>query len=125
MATTARKAPQDHKKPKEEIYEDLQRDFNEVEGSELIKPLSKIKGSDQLRIMGRLVELGITDEGADESEIDFEKFADLVDWISERFSVDSKKFDEWSGGTGGMTRTLTLAMALMGELGKGMSSADS
>ena len=124
MAAQNGKAPQDHKKPNSEIYEDLEKEFSEVEGSELIVPLSKIKGTDQMRIIGKIQSLNIS-EDSKESDMDLDQFADVIDWLSEKFSVDSKKFDTWSSGPGGMMRTMKLAMALMQELGKGLSSAGS
>lgn len=125
MATAPRK-PQDHKPSQEEINAVLQREFSEVEGSELIVPFSKIKGSDQLRIIGRIQSLGIgADTDADTSDIDMDNFADFVDWIATNFTVDQKKFEDWSGGTGGISRTMNLCMALLGELGKGMNSDNS
>lgn len=123
---TARKAPQDHKRTNEEIFEDLQQDFSEIEGSELIVPLGKIRATDQMRIMGRIQRLGLMDAGEDgKTDLDLDGFADLVDWIGEKFSVNQAKFEDWSSGAGGMSRTMKLCMALMSELGKGLSSDDS
>lgn len=121
MAAQNGKAPQDHKKSNVEIYEDLEKEFSEVEGSDLIVPLGKIKGTDQMRIIGKIQSLNIG-EDSKESDMDLDTFADVIDWLSEKFSVDPAKFDEWSSGSGGMLRTMKLAMALMQELGKGLSS---
>ena len=122
--TSARKTPQDKKPSQKEVQEALQKDFNEVEGSEHIVPFSKIKGTDQMRIIGRMRSLGIGDDDT-ESDINFEEFADFVDWIGEKYTVDQEKFEAWSAGPGGMVRTLKLATALLGELGKGMGSTES
>lgn len=127
MATTP-KTPQDRKKSAATIAAEQQVAFEEVEGHEHIVPFSKIKGSDQLRIIGRIKALGLgggeKDEDA-ETEIDMDGFADFIDWIGERFTVDQKKFETWSSGQGGIGRTMKLAMALLSELGKGMGSDNS
>lgn len=123
MATPQKRAPQDRKRTNKEILEELQQEFSEIEGAEHIVPLGKIKGSDQLRIIGRLKNMGLGD--GEESDIDMDGFADFIDWIAERYTVDQEKFEDWSGGPGGMTRTMKLAMGLMSELGKGMESVNS
>lgn len=119
--TTSRKTPQDRKPTDAAVAEAQQTRFEEVEGHELIKPFKDIKGSDQIRIIGRLKSIGLGDD-SDDKDIDFDAFADFVDWIAERYTVDQKKFEDWSAGQAGMMRTLKLAMALLGELGKGMRS---
>lgn len=125
MATTPARKPQDHKRTNKEVFDDLQKEFSEVEGSEHIVPLGKIKGSDQLRIIGRLKNLGLGEGDTSANDLDMDAFADFIDWIADRYTVNKEKFEEWSGGPGGMIRTLQLSMALMSELGKGMESVSS
>ena len=124
MATP--KTPQDHKPSDAEIADIQKKSFSEIEGHEHIKPFSRIKGSDQMRIIGRLKNLGITSgKDNEDSDLDLDGFADFVDWIAENYTVDQKKFEEWSAGDAGMIRTMKLAMGLLSELGKGMGSVSS
>ena len=120
-----RKSPQDRQPPAAEVVAEAQERFDEVEGHELLRPLSKVKGSDQTRLMARLQRLGLLDEaGADAgqggiADLDLDEVADLIDYISERFALDSAEFDEFTCGEGGFVRALTLVMAYVGEMGKG------
>ena len=120
-----RKSPQDRQPPAAEVVAEAQERFDEVEGHELLRPLSKVKGSDQTRLMARLQRLGLLDEAGDDagqggiSDLDLDEVADLIDYISERFALDSAEFDEFTCGEGGFVRALTLVMAYVGEMGKG------
>lgn len=124
-----RKSPQDRQPPAAEVVAEAQERFDEVEGHELLRPLSKVKGSDQTRLMARLQRLGLLDEGDGEGEpsegliadLDLDEVADLIDYISERFALDSAEFDEFTCGEGGFVRALTLVMAYVGEMGKGVA----
>ena len=120
-----RKSPQDRQPPAAEVVAEAQERFDEVEGHELLRPLSKVKGSDQTRLMARLQRLGLLDETEGEAgqggiaDLDLDEVADLIDYISERFALDSAEFDEFTCGEGGFVRALTLVMAYVGEMGKG------
>ena len=120
-----RKSPQDRQPPAAEVVAEAQERLDEVEGHELLRPLSKVKGSDQTRLMARLQRLGLLDEGEGEpgkggiADLDLDEVADLIDYISERFALDSAEFDEFTCGEGGFVRALTLVMAYVGEMGKG------
>ena len=120
-----RKSPQDRQPPAAEVVAEAQERFDEVEGHELLRPLSKVKGSDQTRLMARLQRLGLLDEAGDDTgqggiaDLDLDEVADLIDYISERFALDSAEFDEFTCGEGGFVRALTLVMAYVGEMGKG------
>ena len=120
-----RKSPQDRQPPAAEVVAEAQERFDEVEGHELLRPLSKVKGSDQTRLMARLQRLGLLDEAEGEAgqggiaDLDLDEVADLIDYISERFALDSAEFDEFTCGEGGFVRALTLVMAYVGEMGKG------
>lgn len=124
MATN-RKSPQDRQPPAAEVVAEAQERFDEVEGHELLRPLSKVKGSDQTRLMARLQRLGLLDEAGEDAgqggiaDLDLDEVADLIDYISERFALDSAEFDEFTCGEGGFVRALTLVMAYVGEMGKG------
>lgn len=122
---TSQKTPQDHKPSDAAIAEAQQKRFEDIEGHEHIVPFGKIKGSDQLRIIGRIKKLGLGDGDGEEADIDLDGFADFIDWIGERYTVDQQKFEDWSGGEGGIGRTMKLAMGLLSELGKGMGSDNS
>src|SRR5690625_2169913 len=120
------KKPQDRKPSKEEVAEAQQQDFSEIEGSELLVPFSKVKGSDQARLVNRLKSLGqfsadTDSEGGDAvafQDLDLEAVADLIDYASEKFAVGSAKFDDVTRGSGGMERAVNLAGGFAGELGK-------
>ena len=120
-----RKSPQDRQPPAAEVVAEAQERFDEVEGHELLRPLSKVKGSDQTRLMARLQRLGLLDEAGDDAgqggiaDLDLDEVADLIDYISERFALDSAEFDDFTCGEGGFTRALSLVMAYVGEMGKG------
>ena len=120
-----RKSPQDRQPLTAEVVAEAQERFDEVEGHELLRPLSKVKGSDQTRLMARLQRLGLLDEAEGEpgqggiADLDLDEVADLIDYISERFALDSAEFDEFTCGEGGFVRALTLVMAFVGEMGKG------
>ena len=120
-----RKSPQDRQPPAAEVVAEAQERCDEVEGHELLRPLSKVKGSDQTRLMARLQRLGLLDEAGEDAgqggiaDLDLDEVADLIDYISERFALDSAEFDEFTCGEGGFVRALTLVMAYVGEMGKG------
>lgn len=120
-----RKSPQDRQPPAAEVVAEAQERFDEVEGHELLRPLSKVKGSDQTRLMARLQRMGLLDEAKGDGDeigfddLDLNEVADLIDYISERFALDSAEFDEFTCGEGGFVRALTLVMAYVGEMGKG------
>lgn len=125
MATTTRKTPQDRRPAKAELDAAKQLAFEEVEGHELLIPFSKVKGSDQARLMGRLMRMGLVsgDEGGEAettnlADLDLEVVADFIDYVAERFAVDLAAFEEFTCGPGGMERALELSMAYAGELGK-------
>ena len=79
-----RKSPQDRQPPTAEVVAEAQERFDEVEGHELLRPLSKVKGSDQTRLMARLQRLGLLDEGEGEpgkggiADLDLDEVADRL-----------------------------------------------
>lgn len=122
-STTATRKPQDRKPTKAAKQAEAQVRFAEIEGHELLRPFSQVKGSDQVRLLGRLTRLGLIDDAedgdstADLSGMDLEEIADLIDYVAERFAVDVDKFEEFTSGRGGYERAMTLAVAYAGELG--------
>src|SRR5699024_12506139 len=94
----------------------------------MLRPCTTLfrSGSDQARLVNRLKSLGLfsddTDsEGGDDvafQDLDLEAVADLIDYVSEKFAVDSGKFDDFTRGSGGMERAVNLAVGFAGELGK-------
>lgn len=104
----------DHKKSDEEI----QLEFNEMEGADLLIPFSKVKGSDQARLLGRVQALGIDGEAGDEVDLDLEVVADFIDYVTETFAIDKEKFEEFTAGYGGFERALNLTVSYASELGK-------
>lgn len=121
-----------HKTQKEADMAD--KKFNEVEGHELLRPLKAVKGSDQMRLLGRLKSLGLmSDDDAKPKrgkaaeptvELDFEKLADLVDYVSDKFAVNPQKFDEFTSGEDGYNRALELVISYATMLGEGKSSGN-
>jgi hypothetical protein len=111
--------PQDHKTTKAAQDAEAQERFDELEGHELLKPISQVKGSDQTRLLARLQSLGLVGDGdAQVDEMDLEAVADLIDYVAERFAVDSDEFEKFTMGPGGYKRAMSLAVGYAGELGK-------
>lgn len=99
--------------------------FEEIEGHELLVPFSKVKGSDQARLLKQLQKLNVLGEGDLEFEsLDFDILADLIDYVAEKFAVNVDKFNSFTSGPGGMQRALNLAIAFAGEVGKGAASSN-
>lgn len=120
--TTTRKVPQDRKPSQDDVDQERQKAFEEVEGHELLVPFSKVKGSDQARLTQQLRHVigdDLEDSDVSMSDMDFNDVADLIDYVSERFAVDPAKFDEFTCGKGGMERALNLTLAYVGEMGNG------
>lgn len=96
--------------------------FDDLEGSELLVSISSVKGSDQMRLLGKLTELGLLDDKASSDleieDLDFEKLADLVDYVSEKFAKSPQAFDDFTRGKGGFERALNLVTAYAGALGE-------
>lgn len=115
------KTPQDHKTKKTTRWE-------EIDGHELLKPFSKVKGSDQVRLMSRLQTLGLIGAAADTDEVDaldsldLDATADFIDWVAEKFALDIDAFEDFTSGPGGYERALSLAVAYAGLLGESDSS---
>ena len=121
---TQTKTPQDHKKPQAELDAEKQARFSETPGHELLRPFSKVKGSDQLRLLARLTGLGLIGDDDDDEDagpklddLDFDLVADLIDYVSAHFANDPDEFDKWTMGNGGFERAMNLAVAYAGELG--------
>ena len=105
----------DYKKSADEI----QLEFNEMDGADLLTPFSKVKGSDQARLLGRVQALGIDGNEGDEVDLDLEVLADFIDYVADTFAVDKEKFEDFTSGYGGFERALNLTIAYASELGKG------
>ena len=116
MATPRK--PQDRKAPAPTNAE-RELEFSEIEGHELLKPFSKVKSSDQARIMQRL--RGAIGEDGDDTDIDLDVFADFIDYLEENYVVDVAGWQEFSIGAGALHRTMQLVMAYAGEMGKGVA----
>ena len=103
----------DHKKSDEEI----QLEFNELDGADLLIPFNKVKGSNQARLLARVQALGIDDTDED-TGLDLDAVADFIDYVTETFAVDKEKFEDFTAGRGGFERALNLTVAYAAELGK-------
>ena len=103
----------DHKKSDEEI----QLEFNELDGADLLIPFNKVKGSNQARLLARVQALGIDDTDED-TGLDLDVVADFIDYVTETFAVDKEKFEDFTAGRGGFERALNLTVAYAAELGK-------
>ena len=120
----ATRTPQDHKTSTTDITEAKQARFDEIEGHDLLRPFSQVKGSDQVRLLGRLSRLGLVSDDQEKDAgavgldgLDLEEIADLIDYVAERFAVDQSEFEKFTSGKGGYERAMTLAVAYAGELG--------
>ena len=103
----------DHKKSDEEI----QLEFNELDGADLLIPFNKVKGSNQARLLARVQALGIGDTEED-TGLDLDVVADFIDYVTDTFAVDKEKFEDFTAGRGGFERALNLTVAYAAELGK-------
>lgn len=103
----------DHKKSDEEI----QLEFNELDGADLLIPFNKVKGSNQARLLARVQALGIDDTDED-TGLDLDAVADFIDYVTDTFAVDKEKFEDFTAGRGGFERALNLTVAYAAELGK-------
>ena len=103
----------DHKKSDEEI----QLEFNELDGADLLIPFNKVKGSNQARLLARVQALGINDTEED-TGLDLDVVADFIDYVTDTFAVDKEKFEDFTAGRGGFERALNLTVAYAAELGK-------
>lgn len=106
----------DHKKSDEEI----QLEFNELDGADLLTPFNKVKGSNQARLLARVQALGI-DDTEEDTGLDLDAVADFIDYVTDTFAVDKDKFEDFTAGRGGFERALNLTVAYAAELGKGES----
>ena len=103
----------DHKKSAEEI----QLEFNELDGADLLIPFNKVKGSNQARLLARVQALGI-DDTEEDTGLDLDVVADFIDYVTDTFAVDKDKFEDFTAGRGGFERALNLTVAYAAELGK-------
>ena len=103
----------DHKKSSEEI----QLEFNELDGADLLIPFNKVKGSNQARLLARVQALGI-DDTEEDTGLDLDVVADFIDYVTDTFAVDKEKFEDFTAGRGGFERALNLTVAYAAELGK-------
>lgn len=103
----------DHKKSDEEI----QLEFNELDGADLLIPFNKVKGSNQARLLARVQALGI-DDTEEDTGLDLDVVADFIDYVTDTFAVDKEKFEDFTAGRGGFERALNLTVAYAAELGK-------
>ena len=119
------KQPQDFAPTDAEAIEEI--DFNDREGAHLLVPFSKVKGSDQLRLLGRLRDLlstSVNESGeinadeVDANALDVDDLADFLDYVGERFSVNVHEFEKFTMGAGNFSRGLDLVMSYAAELGK-------
>lgn len=101
--------------------------FYEQEGHELFRPLKTIKGSDQMRLLGRLKKMGLINSNSKRKtnpDLDLEELADLVDYVGEKFTHDPKAFDEFTSGEDGYTRAISLAVGFAQLVGESKSSGN-
>lgn len=99
--------------------------FYEQEGHELFRPLKTIKGSDQMRLLGRLKKMGLINSNSKRKtnpDLDLEELADLVDYVGEKFTHDPKAFDEFTSGEDGYTRAISLAVGFAQLVGESKNS---
>lgn len=122
--TTRPKATQDHQPSAEE----KQKDFTEIEGHELLTPITSLRPSDMARIQYKLVAAFNTadlEEGQDPDaeSIDFEKLADVIELLEDRYVVDDGAWDAFGRehGTGAVQE---LVVGYATAMGKGSRSTN-
>lgn len=111
--------------------------FANIEGSHLLRPIKTVKGSDQLRLLAKLREVGLMGDDkpkkttkaatakAKEAEImdmPLEGLADLIDYVGEKFAHKPEEFEAFTMGEGGFERAIELVVSYAGLLGEGKSS---
>lgn len=104
-------------------------EFLKVEGHELLRPLKTVKGSDQMRLLGKLKSLGLVSEaGKKKTEaqisksLDFEAVADLIDYVGEKFAHNQEEFEAFTMGGGGFERALNVVISYASIVGEGNGS---
>lgn len=124
------KKPSDHKTKKSVLDENKQQSFNEIEGSHLLKPFSKLKGQDAIYLMGCLLDVvdpallkdeavvDTNDIGALVKLLDFKGMATFLDSIEERYVIDTAGWAEFNIPAN-MDKLMDLMFGYVGELGKG------
>ncbi|WP_237237065.1 hypothetical protein [Rothia nasimurium] len=130
------KTPQDRKAPAAEIAEARQTRFDELDNAHLLKPFSKLKASDGVRLMNRLkaaIDLGAFAsvlEGEEEKHltlaeelenIDFDGVGDLIEFIDEHYVEDREGWDAFNV-VNNFQEVMQLCVAYVGEMGKGKDS---
>ncbi|HIY94943.1 MAG TPA: hypothetical protein H9821_04670 [Candidatus Rothia avicola] len=130
------KTPQDHKAPAAEIAEARQLRFDELDNAHLLKPFSKLKASDSVRLINRLkgaLDIGAFAsifDGEDEmpltfseelEKIDFDGVGDLIEYIDERYVEDREGWDAFNIAEN-FQDVMQLCLAYVGEMGKGKDS---
>lgn len=130
------KTPQDRKAPAAEIAEARQTRFDELDNAHLLKPFSKLKASDSVRLMNRLkaaIDIGAFAsllEGEEEKhltlaeeleKIDFDGVGDLIEFIDEHYVEDREGWDAFNT-VNNFQEVMQLCMAYVGEMGKGKDS---
>lgn len=110
-ATKTTAKPKDQDKPAPRLAD--------VEGFDLLIPFDKVKGSDQVRLLGRVRDLGLLDVsgGMSIEDLDLDAVADLIDFVGERYAKDPEEFAEFTTGKGGFSRAMSLVVVYAGELG--------
>lgn len=130
------KTPQDRKAPAAEIAEARQTRFDELDNAHLLKPFSKLKAYDGVRLMNRLkaaIDIGAFAsllEGEEEKhltlaeeleKIDFDGVGDLIEFIDEHYVEDREGWDAFNT-VNNFQEVMQLCMAYVGEMGKGKDS---
>lgn len=124
------KQPQDHQPSAEE----KQAEFEELEGHELLKPITQLKAWEMTRVQGRMIrvlgeDLDLEDlsdaaTSLSANSLDFDALADFMEYIGENYALDQTKFDDFATGEGAQERTQTLVMGYAGAMGKDSRSTD-
>lgn len=110
-ATKTTAKPKDQDKPAPRLAD--------IEGFDLLVPFDKVKGSDQVRLLSRVRDLGLLDGSGNTgiADLDLDAVADLIDFVGERYAKDPAKFEEFTTGKGGFSRAMNLVVVYAGELG--------
>lgn len=119
------KQTQDHQPSKEE----KQLEFEELEGHELLKPITSMRPSEMARVQGKLIsvissDIGVDDlENVDVSSLNFDALADFIEFLEDRYVLDGDAWDTF-GHEHGMEAVQSLAMGYGSAMGKGSRSTN-
>lgn len=94
--------------------------FEDLEGSDLLRPISTLRAWDQARLLNCVTPLQAAVEKGVESiaDVDLNLFADVMELVAKKYTVDPEKFEEFATGAGAFNRVMDLIMSYVGLMGE-------